>query len=72
MTKEVDDLMALDPIDLTRDDVDKIVHHYRTRRVHFEHGVKPKKEQKSSVSLEGVMKALKVQAPTQPSIKRRI
>lgn len=70
---EIDDLMNLDPLELSSQDIDKIIAYQRKQKQNFELGIKPKKEKGASVSLDNVLSALKVQAPTDaPKIIRRV
>lgn len=71
----IDDLMDLDPLELTDDHIDAIIAHHRHNRAQLEQGIKPKKEAKS-VSLDSVVNALVVKAtgelPEKPKLNRRI
>lgn len=70
---EIDDLMNLDPLGLSSQDVDKIIAYQRKQKQNFELGIKPKKEKGASVSLDNVLSALKVNAPEAvATVKRRI
>lgn len=75
----IDDLMNIDPMDLTKDDIDAIIAYHRQNRQLLAEGVKPKKDKGPSVSLDSVMNALAVKAtgelpekPKTEGIKRRV
>lgn len=69
---EIDDLMSLDPLELSEQDIDKIIAYQRKQRQNFELGVKPKKEKGPSVSLDSVMTVLSANKPAAEPIKRRV
>lgn len=68
---EIDWLMNLDPLEMTDDNIDKIILYQRKQRVQFELGVKPKKEQGPAQDLSNVLQALIPAAPEVAKIKRR-
>jgi len=67
MANEIDELMSLDPLEMTPENIDSIIAYHRKNRALSESGVKPKKETgpKTKVDLEalGLIKA----KPTPPS-----
>jgi hypothetical protein len=69
MPNEIDELMNLDPLDLSAQDIDAIVAFQRKARANFEAGVKPKKETGPKTKLDltsmGLVKKLE-------PLKRRI
>lgn len=74
MANEVDELMSLDPLEMTAKDIDQIILYHRNNRANHEAGIKPKKEAGPKVSLDTVMASLKpksVVAPAQ-TVKRRV
>lgn len=77
---DLDDLMDLDPLEMTTDDIDKLIAYHRKNRAMLESGVrgaKPKKDTgpKKSISLAGLIAGLKKTEPTEPkpteTFKRR-
>lgn len=71
---EIDVIMNLDPLELSEQDVDKIIKYERAQRLAHELGVKPKKEKGQSISLENVLASLLPgnQPKPEPTLKRRI
>lgn len=61
MANELDELMNLDPLDLSAQDIDKIIESHRRARQNYEAGVKPKKEASPKKDLSALMAKL---APT--------
>jgi hypothetical protein len=72
----IDDLMDLDPLEMTDDHIDGVIAYHRQNRMNLEQGIKPKKAQGPSVSLDSVINALAVKAtgelPEKPVMKRRV
>lgn len=74
MSNEIDDLMSLDPLEMSARDIDSIIAYHRKNRANAEAGIKPKKETGPKVSLDGVMGSLlapKAKAPV-VMLKRRV
>lgn len=69
-TNRVDELMSLDPLDMTKEDLDEIVAYHRKNRALGEAGVKAKKETGPKVSLGNLLDDI-LQKPTQTPIARR-
>lgn len=69
MSNNIDDLMSLDPLEMTPDDITSIIAYHRNNRANLELGVKPKKETGPKVELDLV--ALGLTKPKEP-LKRRI
>lgn len=70
---EIDDLMHLDPLKLSEQDLDKIIAYQRKQRQNFELGIKPKKETGPKVSLDSVIGALTNIPKAEPApMKRRV
>lgn len=69
MPNPIDDLMDLDPLLLTPENVDAIVEYHRRNRANLESGIKPKKETGPKVELDLVK--LNLAAPAQV-VRRRI
>ena len=65
---ELDRLMALDPLELSSQDIDTIISLQRKARQNFEAGVKPKKETGPKQDLSEL---LKMSAPKVADIPRR-
>lgn len=72
---ELDILMNLDPLELTRDspELEAIIKVYRNQRANAEAGIKPVKEKGVKVNLDAIVQQMKttVVAPVN-EIKRRI
>ena len=69
---EIDDLMSLDPLGLSEQDIDKIIAHQRAQRARFEAGEKPKREKGPSIDISGVISAMTAKAPVVGMPKRRL
>ena len=63
MSNEIDLLMTLDPLDLTTQDLDKLVAYQRRMRAMYEAGVKPEKQRLESVKGSALLTKLKMVAP---------
>jgi len=73
---DIDSLMAIDPLELTKQDLSRIVAYQRKQRAMREQGVKPKKakgEVPAAVSIENLLMSLPSAKPKPPgtSIRRR-
>lgn len=66
---ELDELMDLDPLSLSAQDIDQIIQYQRKARRDYEAGVKPKKDSGPKVSLDNLMGNL---MPKMEPIKRRV
>lgn len=65
---ELEDLMNLDPLELSSQDIDKIIMYQRKARQNFKAGIKPKRE-KAGIDLSSVIASL---APTKaPDLTKR-
>lgn len=71
MSNEIDTLMSLDPLDLTVDDVSKLVAYQRRMRGLYEAGVKPEKQGLETVKGSALLEKLKLKAPPAPLTDRR-
>jgi len=71
MSNELDELMDRDPLELTREDIDKIIAHHRKNRGLVEAGKRPSKERGPAPSLDGVLKNLTAGLP-KAGIARKI
>lgn len=71
MSNEIDRLMTLDPLDLTVDDVSKLVAYQRRMRGLYEAGVKPEKQGLETVKGSALLEKLKLKAPAKPLDDRR-
>lgn len=71
MTNEIDDLMDLDPLLLSDQNIDTIIAYQRKQRAMVESGVKPKRPTGPKVTLDlaklGLAKVLDA-----PTVKRRV
>ncbi len=68
---ELDLLMSLDPLEMSEQDIDKIIAYERQARLEFELGVKaPKKDKGVTIDIGKVVAAL-TPGVQQPSISRR-
>lgn len=68
---ELDLLMSLDPLEMSEQDIDKIIAYERQTRLEFELGVKaPKKDKAVSFDMDKIVGAL-APAAVQPTITRR-
>lgn len=71
---DIDALMAEDPLQLSRQDLDRIIAYQRKQRASREAGVrtkKPRGEAAPAVSIEQLLGSLPKSAPTGPAMKRR-
>lgn len=69
---ELDLLMSLDPLNMSDQDIDKIIAYERQARLEFELGVKaPKKDKGVTIDISKVVAALTPAVPQQGSIPRR-
>ena len=66
---DIDFLMSLDPLELSKQDIDIIIAYHRNQRALREKGVKPKKDKGPSTTLDLVALGLK---PAAPKLNRRI
>ena len=72
-TNTIDELMEIDPLSLTADNIDQIIAHHRKARQNAAQGIKAKKERGPSVDISSVMANLTGAAPTAgtPTVRRR-
>lgn len=74
---DLDNLMNLDPCDMTSEDIAAVVNHHRKQRQLIAQGVKPKKDTGPKTDISAIMNRLSVKlsgdlpAPA-PTVKRRI
>lgn len=66
---DIDFLMSLDPLELSKQDIDIIIAYHRNQRALREKGVKPKKDKGPASTLDLVALGLK---PAAPKINRRV
>lgn len=72
---ELDELMNLDPLSLTRSspELEALIKVYRNQRANAEAGIKPKKEAGPKLNLDSVMEGLKAKVVSPATtITRRI
>lgn len=68
---ELDLLMSLDPLNMSDQEIDKIIAYERQQRLEFELGVKaPKKDKGVTIDIGKVVSALTAAVP-QPTMNRR-
>lgn len=67
MSNEIDDLMSMDPLDMTRAHIDGIIAYYRNRRAAPE--AKAKKDRGPGLKID--REALGLTAPKGPALLRR-
>lgn len=70
MANEIDLLMTLDPLDLTTEDVDKLVAYERRMRALYESGQKPEKQSLESIKGSALLDKLKMVKPVK--VERRV
>ena len=71
---DLDTLMALDPLDLSKQDLDRIIAYQRKQRAMREQGVRPKKfrgEVPAAVQLSELLASLPKAPPKPSTMKRR-
>ena len=71
---DIDALMAIDPLDLSKQNLDRIIAYQRKQRLAREAGVrtkKPRGEAPPAVSLEALLGGLPKTAPVAKTMKRR-
>lgn len=66
---DIDRLMDLDPLSLSKQNLDSIIAYHRQARANFESGVKPKKEAGPTVKID--LLSLGLKKPSEP-VKRRV
>jgi hypothetical protein len=66
---DIDFLMSLDPLELSKQDIDIIIAYHRNQRALREKGVKPKKDKGLSTAIDLIALGLK---PAAPKINRRV
>lgn len=70
---ELDLLMSLDPLQMTDEDIDKIIEYERRQRLEFELGVKsPKKDRGVSIDIGKVVASLTAAVPQTPMTRRKL
>lgn len=78
MANEIDELMSIDPLELTKDPeaLDKIIAYYRKKRADAESGIKPKRESGAKLKLDGLIAGMTKKVAPVPQvttgIKRRV
>lgn len=74
MANELDELMSLDPLEMSSRDIDAIIAYHRKARANAEAGIKPVKESGPKVSLTGSFldRIIPAKAPTvgKPGLRR--
>lgn len=66
---DIDFLMSLDPLELSKQDTDIIIAYHRNQRALREKGIKPKKDKGPSTTIDLTALGLK---PAAPKINRRV
>jgi hypothetical protein len=68
---EIDDLINIDPLSLSAQDLDKTIAFYRQSRANWEAGIKPEKEKRSGgIPLDKIVQSL-APPPAPSSFRRR-
>lgn len=68
----VDDLMSLDPLELTADNIDSIIAYHRKARANAAAGIKPKRESGPKIDISEAMSGfLAAPKASVPTIRRR-
>lgn len=67
----VDDLMSIDPLELTADNIDSIIAHHRKARANAAQGIKAKKESGPKIDISSVMANLTGAVEAKPPTVRR-
>lgn len=72
MSNEIDRLMSLDPLDLTVDDLTKVVAYQRKMRGMAESGIKPEKQKLGKIEGSALLEKIRLVAkqPTQVADRR--
>lgn len=69
MANEIDELMDLDPLEMTKENIDQIIAYHRKARLNAEAGIKPTKEAGPKAKVDLVAMGL---LPKAEPIKRRM
>lgn len=69
---EIDELMNLDPLEMSARDIDSIIAYHRRNRANAEAGIKPKKEIGPKQSLDLAALGLSKPVVAAPPMKRRV
>lgn len=69
MSNELDALMDIDPLELSDQDLDKIIAYQRKARANREAGIKPKKESGPKIDLATLMSTRGVELETETKPK---
>jgi hypothetical protein len=70
MPTEIDELMSLDPLELTKESLDAIIQYHRNHRANLEAGIKPKRAlagERAKVDLSSIRASLT--APVEGLVK---
>lgn len=71
-TNTLDELMDLDPLSLTADNIDQIIAHHRKARANAASGVKAKRDTGPKLDITEAMSAiLGTPKPSVPTVRRR-
>jgi hypothetical protein len=70
-TNTIDELMSLDPLSLTSENIDQIITHHRRARANAASGKKAQRETGPKIDIAGVMAGLTGEAPKPAAIVRR-
>lgn len=72
MANELDELMDLDPLELSAKDLDSIIAYHRQKRADRADGIKPKRESGPKVGLGDLVKGMIKEPKVEVTVKRRI
>lgn len=72
MANEIDELMSLDPLEMSARNIDDIIAYHRRNRANAEAGIKPKKETGPKMTLDLAALGLSKPVATAPPMKRRV
>lgn len=72
MPNEIDELMDLDPLEMTPANIDSIIAYHRKNRANAEAGIKPKKEAGPKQKIDLLALGLIKEKPPAEPVKRRV
>lgn len=69
---EIDDLMSRDPLNLTNQDLDKLIEYHREQRRRRASGERPRKPSEPTADISQIAKAIIQQSKPATNLRRRI
>ena len=72
MSRTIDEIMDLDPLELTPEDIDMVIINHRNHRAHMEGGGKVEKEKGPKIAISLADLGLVKAKPEAPPIRRRL